>query len=69
MTQKQEAQSKCITVQKNNLTYSLNDGDETASIIEHYNFLVHDIFVPRSVEYNKKEYIVTKICKNAFNNN
>lgn len=50
---------------KDELIYSIDDETYSAHIIDYQSSTI-DVFIPRSIEYNNHEYIVTSINKNSF---
>lgn len=62
-SQSLQEQFKQITI--DGIRYSLNCEDNTASVIENPE-LIHNIFIPRSFNYESKEYIITRIQNLAF---
>ena len=54
-----------IRVNNGQLIFELND-DKTASIAGH-DSLHSDLIIPRSIQYNEQEFIVTRIKKDSFN--
>ena len=48
------------------IIYSLQEDENTASIIGH-NSINDNIIIPRSIIHDTKEYIITSISDNAFN--
>lgn len=57
-----------ITIIQDDLEYSLQKEDKTAFIIS-FKALKKDILIPRSIFYEKEEYLIMKICKESFSNN
>ena len=54
-------------VQQGSLTYLINEEEKTASIIQCDNY-INSVFIPRSINHEKKEYIVTSISERSFEN-
>lgn len=54
------------TVILDDLIYSLNVNEKTASVIGEKKKLKKDIFIPRSIIFEEKEYIITSISEKAF---
>lgn len=60
-----------MIVNQNGLTFEINENDSTAKVIRSRisNQSVGDIFIPRFINYNTKNYSVLSIGKKAFKNN
>ena len=56
---------------QNGLSFEINENDSTAKIIRPKiaNQSIGDIFIPRIITYNSKNYLVISICEKAFKNN
>ena len=52
-------------VNQGKLSYNLNEEDKTASVFGN-NLYLGDIVIPRSINYENQQYIVTSISKCAF---
>ena len=59
------SENQSITVEKDNIAYSINKQENTASV-RYCNIKCFDFIIPRSIIYNSKEYIVTSILEKAF---
>lgn len=59
------SENQSITVEKDNIAYSINNQESTASV-RYCNIKCIDFIIPRSIIYNSKEYIVTSILEKAF---
>ena len=52
-------------IEEDNIFYKINETEKTAYIFDN-NFAQGTIFIPRSIEYQTKEFIITKILKESF---
>ena len=53
------------TIDLGNIKYSINDKEKIACVIG-CNKSINDIYIPRSIKYESKEFIVTSIFSFAF---
>lgn len=62
--------TKCVyykivmIVQYNDLSYELNLNDLTAKVLQNKE-VSGDIFIPKSINYNSNEYIITELSEKA----
>ncbi|KAK8861169.1 hypothetical protein M9Y10_012864 [Tritrichomonas musculus] len=54
-------------VKEDNIIYCLNEDDKTANVIDN-DKACHEIIIPRSIEYEEEEFIITAIKENSFKN-
>lgn len=56
---------------QNGLSFEINENDSTAKVIRPriVNQSIGDIFIPRFIQYNSKNYSVISICEKAFKDN
>ena len=54
------------TIEVDNLSYRLNLSEKTANIEKCEKDQIKDIFIPRSINWDNQEYIVTRILKESF---
>lgn len=54
-------------VECDNLIYAINEEENIASIIG-FNNQKSDLLIPRTIQYEQQEYLVTRISTNAFKN-
>ena len=68
MCEKEEVQLYQRAVFYNNFEYLINNEDKTASVIKycHTRKYIEDEVIPRSININSTEYIITSISKDAF---
>ena len=65
MTKNQEKNTINQIIYQNKIKYSINDIDQTASVIGcKYN--LHKIIIPNSIQHESKEYTVISISKRFF---
>ncbi|KAK8898234.1 hypothetical protein M9Y10_000512 [Tritrichomonas musculus] len=67
MNQNKQEHNNKIKVEYENLIYLINKEEKTSEIIGFYSE-IRNILIPRSINYQSQEYIVTAICGDAFEN-
>ena len=65
---KEEINKNSKTIKQDGLIYMLKEEDETADVIGHDDDVKGDILIPRSIIYESKEYIISGLLKDSFNN-
>lgn len=56
-----------VKTKVDDITYLINQQFQTATIDEYqFRSVKGDILIPKSIQFNDKEYEVTKICEKAF---
>ena len=63
LNQQQESQTR--TLEQDNIIYSINYEDNTASIIELHPTM-YEIIIPRSINYESTEYTITSILEKSI---